>query len=177
MATVPSYRTWAAAEVVTAAMLNSNVRDTGQYWVSQRPLARLRQSVAQSLTTASFAPVLYDVEDVDRDGSHSTVSNTDRFTAVTAGWHLCTGGVGFASNATGLRAVRWTVGGSAVVGGGVQQPASAAQVMHMAARPILTFLNVGDILRLEARQDSGGALLTTVGSENASSMDVIWIGS
>lgn len=178
MATIPSQRTWAAADVVTAAMMNSNVRDAVNFWLTARPKAHLLQGVAQSFTTATAAALTFDTEVHDNDGGHSTSTNTSRYTAVTPGWYMASGGVGWASNAVGIRLLRWSVNGTTVNGSGTQVYAPATSVViHLPARTIMVFLTAGDFLELNARQDSGGALLTTVGSENAATMTVMWVGS
>lgn len=177
MATVPSYRTWATSEVVTAAMLNSNVRDPGQFWTTNRPKALLRQTVSQTLTTAVFASLTMDTEDHDNDGAHSTSSNTSRYTAQTAGWYLVSGAAGFAGNSTGRRGTRWAVNGSALAGGLVIGGNAGVGTCQVPAVTRLVTLAVGDYVELQAIQESGGNLGTAVTAENQSVMTVVWVGS
>jgi hypothetical protein len=75
MATLPSFRTWTAGEIVTAAYMNSNVRDAGNFFLSW-PVFEGRQAVAQSFTSGAPTALLIDTEDIDTDNGHSTVTNT-----------------------------------------------------------------------------------------------------
>ncbi|MFD9949814.1 hypothetical protein ACFWYW_55905 [Nonomuraea sp. NPDC059023] len=86
MATLPSPRTWTVGELLTAAKLNLDLRD-GLNFLLSPPLAVLRKSGNQSIPQSASTEVTWDVEDIDRDGGHSTVSNTSRYTSQTAGWY------------------------------------------------------------------------------------------
>lgn len=177
MATVPSQRTWTAFDVVTAAMMNANVRDAVNWTFTSRPLAQMRQTVAQSLTNGSYSAITFDAEDLDRDAGHSTVTNTDRYTVQTSGWYLCGGAVGFASNATGIRVARWTLNGTQVNGSTSSLLSSGAATFCLPTRGVLINTAVNDIIRLEGRQDSGGALNTAVTTDQQSSASIMWVGS
>ncbi|WP_084963761.1 hypothetical protein [Thermoactinospora rubra] len=86
MATIPSPRTWTVGELVTAAKMNADLRD-GLNFLLAPPLAALRKSVNQLIPQTSPTEVTWDVEDIDRDGGHSNVTNPSRYTAQTAGWY------------------------------------------------------------------------------------------
>lgn len=86
MATVPNPRTWTASELVTAAKLNADIRDSYNYFNSP-PLCRLTKNALQTISENTTTAVTWQTEVIDRDGGHSTVTNTSRFTAVTAGWY------------------------------------------------------------------------------------------
>jgi len=51
VAALPTFRTWVTGEIVTAAELNSNVRDAGTFLLSW-PVFEGRQTVAQTLDEA-----------------------------------------------------------------------------------------------------------------------------
>lgn len=177
MATVPSYRTWTDGEVVTAAMLNSNIRDDGQFWVSSRPRARLRQTAAQSLSSTIWAAINFDVEDVDNDGGHSTSTNTSRYVAQTAGWFLV-GGIGaISASGSGQRGTRLAVNGTVQAGTQTQGNAGSAGGTDMAVGTQLIFLNATDYVELQVMQNSGGAINTQVTSPEQSTLNVVWVGS
>jgi hypothetical protein len=176
VAIVPSYRTWTDGETVTAAMLNSNIRDDGQFWVSSRARALLRQTVAQSLTSNTWAALTFDVEDLDNDGGHSTVTNTSRYTAQTAGWLRAEGLVCITAGGS-QRGARWAVNGTPINAGQVQLNAPAAGSADIPACGRLIFLNVGDYIELQGFQNSGGALNTAVATTEQSQMTVVWEGS
>lgn len=177
MATVPSFRTWATSEVVTAAELNSNIRDAGQFWVTNRPRARLRQTSAQSLSNGVWTGVNFDTEDLDNDGGHSTSSNTSRYVAVTAGWYLV-GGIGAITfNGSGQRGTRLAVNGTVQPGTQTQNNTGSAGGTDMAVGTQLIFLNAADYVELQVMQNSGGSINTQVTSPEQSTLNVVWIGS
>lgn len=172
MATVPVPHTFVAGDDATSAVMQT-LTDAILYLLgsitssgSRKAFCQLRQTVAQSITTNTWQAVNFDAEDVDYDNSHSTVTNTDRFTAATPGWHSVAGGASFAGNVTGNRGCRYTVNGAAVDGSESVIPAANAAGFPtgVPGRRMWIFLNAGDILRLEAFQTSGAALNTnTIG--------------
>jgi len=169
---VPTPATFAVGVLASTAM-NSGVRDPLNFLLSP-PAAKLRQTSAQSLTTSVAAAITFDVEDLDNVGGHSTVTNTSRYTAVYAGWYFCGGGVGYASNATGLRGAEFAVNGTVVNGVGVLLSAITGATTRVPCRGILVFLNVGDYVEVLGFQSSGGALNTAVTGTEQPSMSVVW---
>lgn len=86
MATVPNPRTWTVGELLTASKMNTDVRDALNFLLVNKPLAVLYTT--NTITpNNSFVNVTWNQEILDRDGGHSTSSNTDRYTAQTAGWY------------------------------------------------------------------------------------------
>ena len=177
MASIPSQRTWTAGETVTAAMLNDDVRDAITFFVSGRPKALLRQTSAQSLTNNTWVALTMDVEDHDNDGAHSTVSNTSRYTAVTPGWVRASGLVSIATSGTNQRGARWAVNGTVLNASRTQHNASGAGTTGVVASGRLVFLNAGDYLELYGFQNSGGAINTSVTSDEQSQLSLTWEGS
>lgn len=136
--------------------------------VANPPICKVRQTVAQSLTTSTITPITFTTEDVDTSGMHSTSSNTSRLVATVAGWYLCSGNISYAANATGIRTTAWQVNGVAAPGAGQLFVATAAATNRLAAVSTLLQLAIGDYVELIGFQSSGGALLTAVsGSEQA----------
>lgn len=170
MATVPVEITWTTGQIVTAAQLNSNLRDAVNFLLTP-PLAVLRQTVAQSLATGTFNPITFDTEDFDRDNGHSTVSNTSRYTAQTPGWYEPEGIFAVAPNATNRRIAKWVVNGTPANAARVDivtvtQPAGATFSMNAPTRRL--FLNTNDYLELYGWQDGAASLNTLVAGEQAS---------
>lgn len=93
MATVPNPSTVAAGDKIPAATWNTDVRDEGLFWTTNRPLCVLNQAVAQSgWTSATFTAVSFTTEDVDRDAQHDPVTNNTRITiGKTLGWYRISG--------------------------------------------------------------------------------------
>lgn len=177
MATVPGTLTWSAGSILTAAQLNTYLTAAVAFFLSQ-PVCELRQTVAQSLTTSVGAALLYDTEDIDTDNMHSTVSNTSRVTAQTAGRFMISGGVGFAANATGLRVTYYAINGTNNSGSGVElSAAGGGGVTLLGARSKSIFLNVGDYVEMFALQTSGGSLNTDVSGLDQPNFTVRWVGT
>jgi hypothetical protein len=141
------------------------------------PLAMLRQTAAQTLTTGTYTAVLFDTEDFDSHNGHSTVSNTSRYTAVTAGVYEVSGGCAFAANATGRRLARVAANGT-VIGGSLSGIPANASVVGYPVRTTLVRLAVGDYVELQALQESGGNLATFItNSEFQPTMVVRWVSN
>ena len=177
MATLPSFRTWVAGEIVTAAYLNSNVRDAGNFFLSW-PVCETRQTLAQSLTNSTATTILYDTNDIDTDSGHSTSTNTSRYTGKTAGRFQISGGIGYASNATGQRWVEWQKNGTSINGGGVLAAPVNGQITRLPARTMTVFLNGStDYVELMGLQTSGGALNTAVSAADQPTLSVRMVGT
>ena len=176
MATVPSEMTAAAGAILTAAEWNSNVRDAINFLIGP-PTCACRQTVAQSIPNSATTAVTLDTEDFDNDGMHSTVTNTSRITAQTAGRYQLGGGVGFSGNSTGIRSAQWMLNGSLMAAGTAQMSAASTVVTDAPARTISTFMNVGDYVEIGAQQTSGGALNTAVSTADQSGVIVRWIAT
>jgi hypothetical protein len=177
---VPSYRTWTAGEIVTAAYFNSNIRDSGNFLIAV-PFAELRATTVQSVVASTFVAIGMDASDVDTDGGHSNVTNNSRYTGKTAGWFQVSGGVGFIANAAGQRGCQWAKNGTAINGSGGFMPFSASTGSFPAwviPRTKHVQLNGStDYVELQGFQTSGGALNTDVAGSGQSSMTVRWIHS
>lgn len=158
---------YTAGTRLTAAMLNT-------------PVARLRQTATQTLTSGTYAPVTLTTEDYDSHTGHSTSVNTSRYT-VQSGWagvYRLSGGVAFAANATGSRGCRWLKNGSPLPSSGVMLPNNGATTAsRIPAQTISVDLAVGDYVELDAFQDRGGNLDTLVSSDAASFVDIMFIRS
>lgn len=164
MTAVPVPRTWVAGEVVTATEMNANVSDVLSF-LSNPPILRIRQTAAQTITTSTVTYINFDTEDVDSSGMHSNVTNPMNATAVYPGWYWCSGGVGFAANATGFRQVFWAYNGSSsgVLGAGSDQTTvTAAATARIPIGATLIFMNVGDNVRIGCFHNVGSNLLTAV---------------
>lgn len=174
MATIPSEITWTTNQIVSAAQLNANLRDAINFIITP-PLCILRQTVAQSIGSAGATPILFDSEDIDRDNGHSTTTNTSRYTAQTAGYYHVDAIVAWASNTTGARWSFLSINGTAANGRVTMLAPSAS----LAETPVsgTVFLNVGDYLELQGRQDSGGSLNTSVAAPHQSSMTIRWVST
>jgi len=171
---VPTTLTAVAGAVLTASEWNTNNRDV-ENWSLAPAICQVRQTSAQSLSNNTNTALLFDTEDVDSTGMHSTSSNTSRITAVYPGWYQFSGGYSAAANATGVRVSSFQVNSTVVNGSGSDQTSVAAgTTVRMPTRTILIFLNVGDFCELAALQTSGGALNTAVTTSEQPHCTAIW---
>ncbi|MEU4594377.1 hypothetical protein [Micromonospora aurantiaca (nom. illeg.)] len=179
MPVVPETKaTWTnGVDPLNSTNLHAYVRDPIRF-LMHKPSAVLRQSTAQSLTSATWVPLTMGTEDLDDDpdgiGGHSTVSNTSRYTARYPGWYWLGGGVTVTANANGTRGCRWAVNGTPVNGGSVVLPATSSGGTRVPARAHLVFLFEGDYVELQGTQSSGGSLNTIINGEEQASMCIAW---
>jgi hypothetical protein len=178
VAVVPSSHEFVGG-IATTSEANTYIRDPIQFLLAP-PIAELRQTSAQSLTTSTWTSITFGAEDADTDvdgvGGHDNVTNNSRFTARYAGWYEVAGGVAFAFHATGVRATRLAVNGSVLTGTQVLLQAVTSGSLYTAVpvRKKLVYLNVGDYVEVQGFQSSGGALNTEIGSEAQSTMSLSW---
>lgn len=137
--------------------------------------ASLRQTVAQSIPHNTVTAITFGIADFDRLTGWSS-GTPSRYTAQAAGWYEATGGVAYASNATGARAVHITKNGSGTPlnGSGTYLTSTASPVV--ATRPTPVQLIVGDYLQLTTFQSSGGALNTDIASPYMATMHIKYLG-
>lgn len=170
---------WTAGDDATSTSLQTStdaLRQLQGYAPASGALdyAVLLQIVTQSLNTSTWTAITFTSEGVDSASGHSTSTNTSRYTAVHTGWYQVNAGVSFALNATGSRAIRFAVNGTAVQGRHIS-PATAATVASDLSLSKRIFLTAGDYLEIQGWQNSGGALSTAYTSpEQGSFMDLKW---
>jgi hypothetical protein len=75
--TVP--RTWVTSEVVTAALMNTHVRDN-EVFLRAHHGCRLFKSATQTVSSGATDVVSFNSEDYDTDALHDTVTNNSRIT-------------------------------------------------------------------------------------------------
>lgn len=175
MATVPTFLTFVAGSVLTAAQLNSNVRDAGNFWLTVKPALETIQASPQAIGTSTWTSVTFDTDVYDNDGMHSTVTNPSRATAVTAGRYLFLASLDFALNASGLRAVKFLVNGttSYAKDGQLVAPTSTDVALFTG---MMTYLSAADYVELQCWQSSGGSLNTGSG-DGQPRLQAMWLAN
>lgn len=150
---------------------------TGSAWAAFAvPYAQLRQTALQNVPNATFTPILFNTEDFDNVGGHSTSSNTSRYTCVAGfeGVYEFGGQASFGTGGTGSRTTLWTKNG--VVLPASQGPGyDPGDTGFALARPIMVRLVAGDYVELNGYQSNGATLATSIVGEFQSSMTVKWI--
>lgn len=128
----------------------------GATWQSVDKGCRVYNSSAQSIPNATWTALTFNSEVYDTDGMHSTSTNTNRVTCVTAGKYLVWGYVTFDANATGNRYAAIKKNGTFYV---IEMRSNfgsgSTTVLHV---DLLINLAEGDYVELFARQESGGSL-------------------
>jgi hypothetical protein len=167
MATVPVPRTWTVGELLTAAKLNVDVRDALSFLLAP-PLAILTKNGVQSVTSGSYVALTWPTEQVDRDGGHSTSTNTNRYTAQTAGYYLLNEWNEWGLTSTsGYRRIGFRINGVTIT---AQEARTSTPSMAMSHLSGLAFLSVNDYVEVMVDQNSGSALDV---ASNAR-WDIIW---
>jgi hypothetical protein len=160
VATIPTIPTEAPGNFITSALWNANV--LGGFTYLFAPVRfRAYSSTAQTLATGTTGVALtFDTEIVDSDGGHSTVTNTSRYTAQTAGLYWVSGQwLTGSTSGTGTRATQIWLNGTAIPGSTTQFPASASNGGGGFAWTVVP-MAVGDYVEIAAWQNSGGNLST-----------------
>jgi hypothetical protein len=123
----------------------------------------------QTVSTATFTAVTFQVEDFDTDAFHSTSTNTSRFTIPTGkgGKYLVSGVLAYSANVTGQRNTVVYKNGSVVNYGTANQAINST--VYGSYVPISFVLNLvaGDYVEIFAFQTSGGNLDVTYGGSGA----------
>ena len=119
------------------------------------PSARVYNNANISINHNTATALTFNSERWDTDSIHSTVTNTGRLTATTAGIYHIHGHVAFASNSSGSRQVSIRFGASTVLA--VHKiPASAG--VNLLSISTVYYLAENDYVELLVYQDSGGSL-------------------
>jgi hypothetical protein len=170
----PTPYTWTVADIFTAAIGNG-VRD-GLTFAQNPPLFLGTQSTAQSLGNSTWVAMGLDTSQSDTYSGHSNTVNNSRYVPQQPGWYLAAGVVAFALNATGARAARLQMNGSAIKGAaGMTQSSGGANDCAIVSptRPI--FCNgTTDYIEVAGWQGSGGALNSATDPDLSSSLAVWW---
>lgn len=170
---VPSTRIFTAGEVETGAYLNSAVTNLGNFMLG-RPIAALRQTVAQTFTTGVGSTITFDTEDIDRDNGHSLTTNTDRYTAQTAGWYWVSGSVSFVGNATGTRSAALYKNGT-ILNTSQNRVFVNAATNALVPTSALVYLALNDYITIQGNQNSGGNLNSVVTAGTQSCLQLVWV--
>jgi hypothetical protein len=147
-------------DIVTAAMMNANVRDAVNFLLNL-PLFTGSQAAAQSIPNggAGNTALTLDTNVVDTYAGHSTTVNNTRYVSQAAGYYDVVGVAGFAANATGVRIAAISKNGSQL-SPDFRGPAVATFATRIPVVLPTVLLNVGDYVELTVYQTSGGALST-----------------
>lgn len=128
-------------------------------------------NATQSLADTTWTAASFNSEILDTSNLHDTATNTDRVNVPRTGKYRITAQAEFAANATGYRQARITINGTALARSTKIVPNNGAILEAQAGIEIYALLTAGDIVRLEAYQDSGGSLNLTSNTR----LHLLWI--
>lgn len=159
--------TWVDGTVVTAAQLNAQLRDLGNFLLD-KPLCLVYNNAGVVTTTGTAALIPWDTEVEDDDGMHSTVSNTSRIVCQTPGVYSLWNSVRWPSNATGIRTINLRLNAAGASGGGTSLytgnwPPTNGGITFTERTILFRYANIGDYTELFGTQTSGGGLTTDSG--------------
>lgn len=139
------------------------------------PMVSLRRNTAQSITNASWSNNLsWNSEVIDTDGAWAAGTPTQIIIPRSGNWGLRSV-MRFESNATGIRGVRFVVDGVVPDGCELQFPTLAAGFRPSGTLSVFLPLTAGDIIIVNAYQNSGGALDTAVAVSHAPTFDAWFV--
>lgn len=115
-------------------------------------------AATQSIPNVTWTSIALDNERWDTDAQHDTVTNNTRLTCVVPGKYIVSGGISFASDATGLRYVRILQNGGSVAPGSTrsQNPISG-DVTSMGTQSVIDMAQ-GAYVEFQVHQTRGSAL-------------------
>ncbi|WP_250029819.1 hypothetical protein [Paractinoplanes maris] len=131
-----------------------------------KPLCVARQATGgQTVNHNSATAILWDTEDVDTHGIHSTSSNTDRFTPNKAGWYSVRSTVVMASRADYLRLdVVAEQNGSSPLSSRTREAAAQTSGSASAMNDVDAYFNgTSDYVRILVTQTNGASASATTG--------------
>lgn len=158
-----SPRTWAAAETLTAALMNTHVRDNENWLANDLPRCSAVRTAAQSITNVTLTTISYTAADEYDTGSmHDPAVNASRITVPSGGGGLYVVGasVSWQGNPTGNRQVLLALNG-AIITGTPDDRADPGGGGASHRTGIEVRLVAGDFVEVQVLQSSGGALNVT----------------
>lgn len=170
--TVPVSATQNSGNMITGALWNAGPAASNAF-LTGVPMAEVFQTISQTLSSVTWTPISQDSTFLDTDGQHSNSVNNSRFTCQVAGFYTASGAVGFNSGGSSRGAAIYKNGTALSLASGAVTAAS--NTTHVAtAGDVLVQLAVGDYVELYGWQNSGGNLVTAVGTQFDSYLYVRW---
>lgn len=166
--------TWTAGATLTAAQLNTQLRDNSTFIATAKAVALGRTSV-QSVGSASWTSVSWQSAEFETVEAWSSGANPDRLTPQVAGYYVVTFKTWWAgTSATGIRAARILLNGTTTMHS--DKRAGMGYTMPCYTHGLVHLNGTTDYLTCQAYQDSGGSmdLIITPGEETAVSL--AWLG-
>lgn len=150
-------RTWTAGETVTAAIMNTHVRDNLAVLAPAAvPSCRAYRSSIQEIANNTETAILFTAERWDTDTIHDNSTNTNRLTCKTAGIYGIYTNILWESNGSGRRRIAIKLNGTTYIAWDNREIDATGDF----GQNVYTeySLAVNDYVDVQVYQDSGGAL-------------------
>lgn len=171
-------RTWTAGETVTAALMNTHLRDNLTAIVAANPLvvpaARVSHGADQTISNDTQTTLAFNKEKYDYDAIHDNTTNNSRLTCKTAGLYTITASIQFASNSSGSRAILILLNGKTIIGG--DQRDASPDIATTCNVSVDYPLAVNDYVEVQAYQNRGGNLNVVSSGERTPLFMMKYIG-
>lgn len=170
-------RTWVTGEVVTAALMNTYVRDNFKWLSTDKPMTRCRNTTNLTIPNGSVTALTYNSERFDNANLHSTSTNTSRITISTAnaGKYILGAHVEWVGNPAGdYRSFFLRFSGATVIAAHLHTP---SPVFGIANQSVVTMYSLSnDYFESCVQQDSGGNLDVAASGNYSPEFWAIWVG-
>jgi hypothetical protein len=179
MALVPAPRTWTGTDSPTAAMLNTEIRDTANFLLAP-PRAVLMRAASLSLANDTPVSIPWDTEILDTANGWASSPNPTRYTVQYAGKYRVSivlsvqGHAGGGGRFAYIRAngtEEWQVASMPAIA------SAAADTIITASLTLPYTFAVNEYIEVRAEQTAGATLNLSGASGNDSYCTIEWLGS
>lgn len=146
-------RTWVATNVLTAAQLNTDVRDN-MLWLGTRKGFKIRRVAVQSIATGTTTAVTFDTEDSDTDAFGAVAATTYTIPTGLDGLYAITADAVFAAAAGTTPFLR-------IIAGGVSHDFPMASAVSDGSATVVVPLAATNTIGVSVFQNSGGSVNVT----------------
>lgn len=129
------------------------------------PVCVVTSSTTQSLTTATWTQLNWNLDLSDPNYMHSVTNNNNYIVIRTPGWYRLTAQISFAANGTGSRQIRFTNNGTTIDRTTVEMNPDAGVDCYVQSTYI-GYFETGRYVAVEGYQDSGGGLNANLNESN-----------
>jgi hypothetical protein len=164
-----------AGEILTAAFLNTYLRDNIAWMATDSPACRAYRTTNLIIGDVTESAITLDAERFDNAAVHSTGSNTSRFTvpAGAGGKYVCTGAISWEASAGGsYRACILRVNGTIRIG----QINTAPSAGHGSDATVCAIyaLAAADYVEMSGIHNSGGLLSAVTVANYSPEASIFW---
>ena len=153
-------------ELVTAARFNAQVMENIRFLYAP-PVCSVKRAAAKSIGSGGASTIIdFDQENYDTDSMHSTVTNNNRITIVTAGKYLINAHVSWGVQTGGRRSLSLRLDGASIQ----SDEATPSSTGYAANHATVGYtIGVGSYIDIDVFQDSGSSVNATP------TLEVLWV--